>query len=149
MYIRKDHDQTALGVLGAMLGDSWEINLCVMVSSFLSFNYFGRTLLFLSAGTAHYYRIYLLLTFLSQLIRVVVSERSVNSTQAFLSAVSRQPSVTPSQTLAIQPETNPNFPVLQLSPQNVRSLMSCMDIVLHFGERYKRRIDAFLIWVLG
>ena len=33
--------------------------------------YFGRTLLFLSSGTAHYYRVYLLFSFLTRLLRVV------------------------------------------------------------------------------
>lgn len=52
-------------------GGSWESSFCVITALFLSFNYFGRTLFFLSAATAHYYRVYLLLTFLLRLIRVV------------------------------------------------------------------------------
>ena len=60
-----------IGVFDSILGGSWQTWFCVITALFLSFNYFARTLLFLSVATAHYYRVYLMLTFLSRLLRIV------------------------------------------------------------------------------
>merc|ERR1740117_1546154 len=45
-------------------------------------------------------------------------------------------------------ETHPNMPHLQLrGPHarcNARALVSCVDIIVHFGERYALRVEVYV-----
>ena len=45
--------------------------------------------------------------------------------------------------------THPNFPNVQMTPCNVRSLIACVEIVLNFGARYQRRIEIYVSSVAG
>mmetsp|Transcript_61157 Transcript_61157/g.167650 ORF Transcript_61157/g.167650 Transcript_61157/m.167650 type:complete len:321 (-) Transcript_61157:349-1311(-) len=86
----------------------------VAIGSFvLTYIYTFRTLKFMSAGNAHYYRCYLVLKWIARLARPVAA-------------------------------THPNFPRIQITTSNVRSLIACVEVILNFGARYQRRIETYV-----
>lgn len=124
----------ALEILQAPVGASDSIVCYCMVTSLWFTTFFFRvTFLLLSSGNAHYYRTFLIRSWLTRLCRPVA-------------------------------HAYPNFPFLQIVPRpgvpvdvcsdNVKALVTCLDIISRFGTRYAQRLEAYvstavLITVVG
>lgn len=93
------------------------ITLCIFVAAFINLKYIVLILRFMSVGCSHFLRTQMLASWLSILARPVA-------------------------------ETHPNIPQLQLRGHhacgNARALVCCVDIVVHFGERYALRVETYV-----